>query len=92
MDRLPHHKMTAKVAPSSAIALAWDAYRSACVPKDAIPVQIRETRLGFYAGAAAALDLMFALAAETETDEYAAAARLESYRLELEAFGRSLMT
>lgn len=82
--------MTAKVAPSSAIALAWDGYRSACVPKDAIPVQIRETRLGFYAGAAAALDLMFALAAET--DEDAAAARLESYRLELEAFGRSLMT
>lgn len=82
--------MTARVTASSAFAIAWDGYRSAVVPKDASAVQIRETRLGFYAGATAALDLFFAIAAESNED--AGAARMESYRLELEAFSRSLMS
>jgi hypothetical protein len=60
------------------------------MPKDAIPIQIRECRLAFFAGAAAAMDLFLAIAVQ-EANEDAAVARLESYRLELEAFGRSLM-
>lgn len=40
------------------LAAQWASYRERVMPVNAPPIQVSETRLGFYAGAAAMFDLL----------------------------------
>ncbi len=65
-------------AKSATLAEAWTSYASEVVPRDAPPVQRRETGRAFYAGAAAALGVAARIADAdlNEADENAALRRL----------------
>jgi hypothetical protein len=71
--------MTQHVRPNF-IAEQWASYRAHCVPPDAGPAQIEQTRLAFYAGALVVYGVVVAIG-----DDKVSEARAEAI---LEAVGR----
>ncbi len=68
----------------------WEDYRRRVLPKDAGPVQIRETQMAFYAGAWAVFRILKDGVADTKTDE-AGVAMLMGLQEECQAFARSVV-
>jgi hypothetical protein len=68
----------------------WQSYRKMVIPGDASPVQIRETKQAFYAGASL---LWYALMATLDADAEPTEAdmrRMDSINKEIEAYGQKL--
>lgn len=63
----------------NAISRHWQSFQDRVVPKDAPPVQVREMRRAFYAGAMAAITEM---AYAGTLDEAAAVKHLEQIKIE----------
>lgn len=68
----------------------WDSYKSDVLPKNAPPIQIKECRMAFYAGAKSLLDCLLDVALTDLSDE-ASAIFLEGYELELDEFAKQLL-
>jgi|HubBroStandDraft_2_1064218.scaffolds.fasta_scaffold41036_4 hypothetical protein len=81
-----------QIMPGSAIAQAFDSYRTEVIPLEAGAMQIQECRRAFFGGAVAALDELSRIPQNggepiTEADMQRAAVRLQRLRLELVKFG-----
>lgn len=66
------------------IATAWDSYRQRVLPANAGPVQVEETRRGFYAGAAAVFGSVVEQLSPGEEITEADVAILEAIQRELD--------
>jgi len=72
------------------IAKEWDSYAAKVVPKNAGAVQVSETRQGFYAGAAAALNIMTTVG-ERNVSEAVGVAIIAGMHDELQRFVASVV-
>lgn len=71
---------------SGPIAKAWASYRERVLPKNAGPVQVEETRRGFYAGAAAVFGSVVEQLSPGEEITEADLALLDSIKAELDEY------
>lgn len=72
------------------IEAGWKGYRDMVVPKDADEIQVRETRLAFYAGASVLFEtLMLALDSGDEPTD-ADMQRMADLQAEIDAFGQEI--
>lgn len=68
----------------------WRSYRNKVVPKDAPPVQVRETRLAFYAGVAHLLETLLTRLAPGREPTDADFKMMDDIHQEVDAFIRQL--
>jgi hypothetical protein len=75
---------------AAAIWGGWDGFRAGVVPADASPVQVREMRRAFYAGAWVALNAVKIVCDEHGGDEAAALAEMRKLFDECVQFAKSV--
>ena len=78
-----------KVKAAVTVFDMWTTFRSEVLREITNPIQIEETRRGFYAGAAAMLDLMVRVAPD-DVSEDQGVEMLEALHQELRAFGTDM--
>lgn len=69
---------------------AWNSYVAQCIPPDAPPVQIDETRKAFYGGALSLLAEMLGGLSEGPDAEEADVSLVEDLQAELDEFGEEM--
>jgi hypothetical protein len=81
---------TRATRPSDVIGAAWREYRTLVIPLEAPPIQARESRRAFYAGANAMLVGIIKMLDPGDDVTNADLARMDSIQAELEQFARDI--